>query len=47
MPGASGSVKVLSGAPFGYRYIRKAECAGAAYEITPHEAVLVAEMFRR
>ena len=47
MPGASGSVKVLSGAPLGYRYIRKAECAGAAYEITGHEAVLVAEMFRR
>ena len=43
----TGSVNVLSGAPFGYRYIRKSECAGAAYEITGHEAVLVAEMFRR
>src|SRR6266487_2126425 len=43
----AGSVNVLSGAPFGYRYIRKSECAGAAYEITGHEAVLVAEMFRR
>jgi len=43
----TGSVNVLSGAPFGYRYIRKSDHAGAAYEITGHEAVLVAEMFRR
>jgi DNA invertase Pin-like site-specific DNA recombinase len=43
----SGSVNVLSGAPFGYRYIRKTEYAGAAYELVEHEAVLVAELFRR
>jgi site-specific DNA recombinase len=43
----SGSVNVLSGAPFGYRYIRKTPESGARYEIVPHEAVLVAEMFRR
>ena len=43
----TGSVNVLSGAPFGYRYIRKSDHCGAAYEITSHEAVLVAEMFRR
>ena len=43
----TGSVNVLSGAPFGYRYLRKSDHAGAAYEITGHEAVLVAEMFRR
>ena len=43
----SGSVNVLGGAPFGYRYIRKTPQAGARYEITEHEAVLVAEMFRR
>ena len=43
----TGSVNVLSGAPFGYRYVRKSDHAGAAYEITGHEAVLVAEMFRR
>ena len=43
----TGSVNVLSGAPFGYRYIRKSDHAGAAYEITGHEAALVAEMFRR
>src|SRR6266567_8378087 len=43
----TGSVNVLSGAPFGYRYIRKNEHAGAAYEIIEDEAALVAEMFRR
>jgi site-specific DNA recombinase len=43
----TGSVNVLSGAPFGYRYLRKSDHAGAAYEIIGHEAVLVAEMFRR
>ncbi len=42
----TGSVNVLSGAPFGYRYVRKSECAGAAYEITGHDPVLVAVMFR-
>jgi Recombinase/Recombinase zinc beta ribbon domain len=40
-------VNVLSGAPFGYRYVRKRDLAGAACEIAGHEAVLVAEMFRR
>jgi site-specific DNA recombinase len=43
----SGSVNVLGGAPFGYRYVRKTPQAGARYEIIEHEAVLVAEMFRR
>jgi site-specific DNA recombinase len=43
----AGSVNVLSGAPFGYRYLRKNDLAGAAYEIVQDEAVLVAEMFRR
>jgi site-specific DNA recombinase len=43
----TGSVNVLSGAPFGYRYIRKTDLAGAAYEVIEGEAVLVAEMFRR
>jgi site-specific DNA recombinase len=43
----TGSVNVLSGAPFGYRYVRKTDHAGAAYEIIGHEAALVAEMFRR
>src|SRR3984957_5896935 len=43
----TGSVNVLSGAPFGYRYLRKTDLAGAAYEIIEAEAALVAEMFRR
>src|SRR5499427_5478469 len=43
----SGSVNVLGGAPFGYRYIRKTPDSAARYEIIEHEAVLVAEMFRR
>jgi DNA invertase Pin-like site-specific DNA recombinase len=43
----TGSVNVLSGAPFGYRYLRKSDHAGAAYEIVDHEAALVAELFRR
>ena len=43
----TGSVNVLSGAPFGYRYVRKTDLAGAAYEIIGDQAALVAEMFRR
>ena len=43
----TGSVNVLSGAPFGYRYVRKTDLAGAIYEIAEDEAALVAEMFRR
>jgi site-specific DNA recombinase len=43
----TGSVNVLSGAPFGYRYVRKTDLAGAAYEVIEDQAVLVAEMFRR
>jgi site-specific DNA recombinase len=41
----SGSVNVLSGAPFGYRYLRKSDHAGAGYEVVAHEATLVAELF--
>jgi site-specific DNA recombinase len=43
----SGSVNVLSGAPFGYRYVRRSDHAGAGYQIVPGEAALVAELFRR
>ena len=43
----SGSINVLGGAPFGYRYLRKTEVVGAAYEIVEHEAALVAELFCR
>jgi hypothetical protein len=38
---------VLSGAPFGYRYVRKNEHADARYEVVVHEAAIVAELFRR
>jgi site-specific DNA recombinase len=43
----AGSVNVLGGAPFGYRYVRKNQHTGARYELVDHEAVLVAELFRR
>src|SRR5215210_5917029 len=43
----AGTVNVLSGAPFGYRYVRKSEHAEARYEIVPHEAAIVAELFAR
>ncbi|MEV6741476.1 recombinase family protein [Streptomyces sp. NPDC051104] len=43
----TGSVNVLGGAPFGYRYLRKTPDHGATYEIVEHEAALVAELFRR
>ncbi|MFD9633350.1 recombinase family protein [Streptomyces violascens] len=43
----TGSVNVLSGAPFRYRYRRKSPECAATYEIVEHEAVLVAELFRR
>jgi site-specific DNA recombinase len=43
----TGSINVLSGAPSGYRYVRKNTHTGAAYEIVEHEAVLVTELFRR
>ena len=42
-----GSVNVLGGAPYGYRYLRRTDHSGAVYEIAEHEATLVAEMFRR
>jgi DNA invertase Pin-like site-specific DNA recombinase len=43
----SGCVNVLSGAPYGYRYVRKSEHAEARYEVVEHEAVVVRELFRR
>src|SRR5664280_2834037 len=43
----AGTVNVLSGAPFGYRYVRKSDHAEARYEIVPHEAAIVAELFGR
>jgi site-specific DNA recombinase len=43
----AGSVNVLGGAPFGYRYVAKTPHAPAAYQVIAHEAVLVRELFRR
>jgi len=43
----AGSVNVLGGAPFGYRYVRKNQHTGARYELVEHEAVLVIELFGR
>jgi site-specific DNA recombinase len=43
----TGSVNVLSGAPFGYQYVRKSDHVGAGYAIVEHEAALVVELFRR
>jgi DNA invertase Pin-like site-specific DNA recombinase len=43
----AGSVSVLSGAPFGYRYVRKGPDTAARYEIVEYEARIVRELFRR
>lgn len=43
----SGSAAVLSGAPYGYRYVRKSEEAEARYEVVDREAEVVRELFRR
>ena len=42
-----GSVAVLSGAPYGYRYVRKSEAGDARYEIVAPQAAAVRELFRR
>jgi site-specific DNA recombinase len=42
-----GTVNVLSGAPFGYRYVRKSDHADAYYDVVAHEAAIVTELFRR
>ncbi len=42
----SGEVRVLSGAPYGYRYIRKQDGGGQArYEPVPEEAQMVQQVF--
>ena len=35
---------MLSGAPFGYRYVRKNEHADARYDVVANEAAIVAEL---
>ncbi len=42
-----GSVNVLSGAPYGYRYVRKTDHTQARYEPLEPEATIVRELFRR
>ena len=43
----AGSVSVLSGAPFGYRYVPRGPDTSARYEIVEHQARVVRELFRR
>jgi site-specific DNA recombinase len=43
----TGSVAVLSAAPYGYRYVRKSEAAEARYEIVEPAATIVRELFGR
>jgi len=42
-----GQVSVLSGAPFGYRYVRKSEQSAAYYEINEVEAPVVRGVYER
>ncbi len=41
-----GSINVLSGAPYGYRYIKKTEYASAYYEIIEKEAEVVRDVYK-
>ena len=41
----AGSVNVLSGAPYGYRYIRKTESSGAYYEVLEQQAEVVRTVY--
>ena len=41
-----GSVNVLSGAPYGYRYVKKSENSAAYYDIIEEEAAVVREVYR-
>jgi site-specific DNA recombinase len=43
----AGVVNVLSGAPYGYRYVRRSEHAEARYEVTEPEATIVQEIYGR
>jgi site-specific DNA recombinase len=42
-----GQVSVLSGAPYGYRYVRKSEQAAAYYELIEAEAAVVRMVYER
>jgi site-specific DNA recombinase len=43
----TGCINVLSGAPYGYRYVRKTEAAQAYYAVIEPEAEVVREVFDR
>ena len=43
----AGSINVLSGAPYGYRYVRKSETSDAYYQVLWEEAEVVRNGFRR
>jgi site-specific DNA recombinase len=43
----AGSVNVLGGAPYGYRYVKKSEDVDARYEVVEHQAAVVREIFTR
>jgi site-specific DNA recombinase len=43
----AGVANVLSGAPFGYRYVRRTDHAEARYEIVEDDAKVVRELLRR
>jgi len=42
----AGSVNVLSGAPYGYRYIKKTDTSAAYYEVTEEQADVVREVYK-
>ena len=42
----AGLINVLSGAPYGYRYIKKTEASSAFYEVMEEEASIVREVYR-
>ncbi len=42
-----GTVNVLAGAPYGYRYVRKTDTAAAYYEVLEAEAAVVRQIFSR
>lgn len=41
----SGSINVLSGAPYGYRYVKKSETSAAYYDIIEGEAAIVQDVY--
>ncbi len=43
----AGSINVLAGAPYGYRYHRRSDTSEARYEIVADQAAVVRELFRR